>query len=148
MVGWMAARGTAGFFSRRRWRGAPGILRFCGLSGGWRTESSLGWRQNGDGAAQIIGAAGQEDLHVVALERVEAHAPQAIVLLEDRERPLDGGAHAADQPIALHVPRRQLGMVLVGPAHEAVLDAGVRKLRVPLVGVIGLIAVDGLFIAA
>src|ERR1700759_4380175 len=108
-----------------------------------RTDSSLGCGESADGASQIVTATGQHNVHTIADEGVEPHPAHTIVLLEDCERPLDGGAHAADQPIASLLARRQLGMMFVGPVHQAVFDSQLSQMRVPCMGVIGLIAVDG-----
>ena len=70
-----------------------------------QAESTLGGRLSADRTAQIVGAAGEHDLHAVAHKRVEPHASHTVARLEDGERSLDGGADSADQAVAPFLPR-------------------------------------------
>jgi len=83
--------------------------RLRAMIGSPRPQSASGCGQNGYGTAQIVGAARQHCVHLVSDQCKEAHAAQAVVLLDNRKRPLHAGAYAADQSIAPLVPRGQAG---------------------------------------
>src|SRR5436305_12290196 len=112
----------------------------------WRFASCGG--ENGNGAAEIVGAAGEHDVYPVFGQREEAHAAQAVMLLEHGKWPLHGRAHTADQPVAAFVARGQVRMMLVGPVHQAVLDASRGETSVPGMGRVSLIAIDRPLVAA
>jgi len=112
-----------------------------------QTDSLLGRNQNAHCPAQIVTAAGENDLHAIAHQRVETHPPQTIVLLENGERSLYGSSDTCNHFIASLLPRRQFRMVFVGPVHQAILDASLSKTRMPRMGIIGLIAIDRFLVA-
>src|SRR5262245_47028727 len=91
------------------------------MVGRLRTDSSSCRDQNAGGAAQIVGAAGQDRLHLIPDQAEEAHAAKAVVFFEHGERPFNRRPLACDQAVTALVPLRQLGVMLVGPAHQAVL---------------------------
>src|SRR5207342_3727693 len=140
-------KGRSAFFCSA-WRLAEGPFPVFAMNDHVRTDSGLGWCQGADRAAQVIGATRQHDLSAVSSECVEAHSPQAVAFLEDGKRSFDSGANAGDQPVASFLPRRQLGMMLVRPLHQPILDAGLHEPRMPRVRVVGLIAIHRLLIAA
>ena len=66
----------------------------------------------------------------------------AIAPLEGAEDALDGGPDGSDQLVSPGLPARQLGMVLVGPVHDPVLDARRLEARSAGVSVVGHIGID------
>src|SRR5262245_60748124 len=118
------------------------------MVGRLRTDSSSCRDQNAGGAAQIVGAAGQDRLHLIPDQAEEAHAAKAVVFFEHGERPFNRRPLACDQAVTALVPLRQLGVMLVGPAHQAVLDAGLGQSRVPTMGIGSLVPIDRLLVAA
>src|ERR1700730_12348612 len=135
-------------FLRREWPRIEPRTVFSTMFDHLRADSSLHRRCNGDCAPQIVAAAGKNDLHAVAHKRVKPHSAQPIMLLKNRERSLDCCSDAADHSIATLLSWRQFGMMFVGPAHQAVLDSGLSKTRMPRMGVIGLIAIDRFLVSA
>src|SRR2546423_12619857 len=112
-----------------------------------RRFSSCGG-ENGNGAAEIVGAAGEHDVHPVFGQCEEAHTAQAVMLLEHGKWPLHGRAHTTDQPVAAFVARGQVRMMLVGSVHQAVLDASRGEASVAGMGGGSLIAIDRPLVAA
>src|ERR1700738_3729536 len=135
-------------FLRREWPRIEPRTVFSTMVDHLRADSSLHRRCNGECAPQIVAAAGKNDLHAVAHKRVKPHSAQPIMLLKNRERSLDCCSDAADHSIATLLSWRQFGMMFVGPAHQAVLDSGLSKTRMPRMGVIGLIAIDRFLVSA
>src|SRR5260370_41695106 len=86
--------------------------RFRPRIGTPQTQSTSCRGENRGGTAQIVGAARQHRVYPVPDQCKEAHAAQAIVLLQRRKRPLHAGTYAADHSIALLVSRGRGGMGL------------------------------------
>src|SRR3981189_455348 len=95
-----------------------------------------------DGSTQVEGHAQKFEMQGVAVEPEVADTAIAVAPLEGGEDMLDGGADGSDQAIAPLLPMRQLGLVLVTPVHDAVLDAERLEPAPSLLVLVGAVGID------
>src|SRR6266581_1216573 len=89
------------------------------MTSGVRTAS--GCEEGGSTQAECH--AQQFQMQGIAVEPEVSDAAIAVAPLEGGEDMLDGGTDGSDQPVTPLLPARQLGLVLVTPVHDAILDA-------------------------
>lgn len=90
-----------------------------------------------------IGTGCQQARRAVGGEVEQVHAPHAVALLEDRKRPLHRRPHLGDQPVC-----RACGEAAVQGDACWPAASGLDEPLVPCVGVIGLVAISRLLVAA
>jgi hypothetical protein len=75
-----------------------------------------------------------------------ADAAEAVTAFHDPEAPLDGGTDRGDRLVEPALPRLQR-LVAGRFVHQAVVDAGVGQAVAQALRGVGLVAIDGVFVA-